>query len=55
MSDLTEQILGAAIDVHTELGPRLLVSTYEHCLTHELSLRGLKEIRQKKQPITYKA
>jgi GxxExxY protein len=54
MSDLTEQILGAAIDVHTELGPRLLVSTYEHCLTHELSLRGLKEIRQKKQPITYK-
>lgn len=54
MSDLTEQILGAAIELHTELGPGLLESTYEHCLAHELSLRGVQGIRQKKQPITYK-
>lgn len=54
MSDLSEQVLGAAIEVHTELGPGLLESTYEHCLAHELSLRGIQGIRQKKQPITYK-
>jgi GxxExxY protein len=54
MSNLSEQVLGAAIDVHTELGPGLLESTYERCLDHELSLRGIQGIRQKKQPITYK-
>jgi len=54
MSNLSEQVLGAAIDVHTELGPGLLESTYERCLAHELSLRGIQGIRQKKQPITYK-
>jgi len=54
MSNLSEQVLGAAIDVHTELRPGLLESTYERCLAHELSLRGIQGIRQKKQPITYK-
>lgn len=54
MSNLSEQVLGAAIDVHTELGPGLLESTYERCLAHELFLRGIQGIRQKKQPITYK-
>ena len=39
---LTEQIIGAAIQVHRELGPGLLESAYETCLCHELSLNGLK-------------
>jgi GxxExxY protein len=34
---LTEQIIGAAIQVHQELGPGLLESAYEACLCHELS------------------
>jgi len=38
---LTEQIIGAAIEVHRTLGPGLLESAYEECLCHELYLRGL--------------
>jgi GxxExxY protein len=51
---LTEKIIGAAIQVHRELGPGLLESTYEACLCHELSLAGLKMERQKVIPISYK-
>lgn len=54
MNNLTEQIIGAAIEVHKELGPGLLESTYERCLVHELLLRDIKAERQKKQPINYK-
>ena len=51
---LTEQIIGAAIQVHRELGPGLLESAYEACLYHELSLHNLKVERQKAFPISYK-
>ncbi len=51
---LTEQIIGAAIRVHRELGPGLLESTYEECLCHELSLCDLNIERQKAIPIFYK-
>jgi len=54
MNNLTEQIIGAAIEVHKELGPGLHESTYERCLIHELQLKGIKAERQKKQPINYK-
>ena len=54
MSELSEKIIGAAIEVHRELGPGLLESTYEVCLAHELNLQGIKAVRQKKQPIHYK-
>ena len=51
--DLTDNILGAAIDVHSQLGPGLLESTYEECLCHELNLRGLKFKRQVAVPVEY--
>ncbi|MFN8530039.1 MAG: GxxExxY protein [Anaerolineae bacterium] len=51
---LTEQIIGAAIEVHRELGPGLLESAYEACLAHELTLRGLPYERQKAIPVRYK-
>lgn len=54
MRELSEAIIGAAIEVHRELGPGLLESTYEACLAHELNLQGIKAVRQKKQPIHYK-
>lgn len=54
MNELSEKIIGAAIEVHRELGPGLLESTYEACLAHELNLQGIKAVRQKKQPIHYK-
>jgi len=40
-SELTEQIIGAAIEVHRDKGPGLIESIYEWCLLKELELRGL--------------
>ena len=37
---LSNQVIGCAIEVHRELGPGLLESTYEQCLAHELELSG---------------
>jgi len=51
---LTEQVIGAAIEVHRELGPGLMESAYEECLCHELHLRGLKFERQVPLPVRYK-
>lgn len=51
---LTEAIIGAAIEVHRALGPGLLESAYEQCLCHELSLRGLSFTRQVDLPVIYK-
>ena len=51
---LTSQIIGAAIEVHRQLGPGLLESSYETCLAYELETRGLSVERQKPLPIVYK-
>ena len=51
---LTSDIIGAAIEVHRHLGPGLLESTYEACLSYELRLRRLKVEQQKSMPIIYK-
>jgi GxxExxY protein len=47
-------IIGAAIEVHRALGPGLLESSYEECLAHELSLRGVAFRRQVALPLAYK-
>ena len=52
--ELTERIIGAAIEVHRALGPGLLESAYEQCLCHELALRGLRFRRQVDLPVNYK-
>lgn len=52
--ELTEQIIGAAIEVHRELGPGLLESVYERALCHELGLRNLLVQRQIPVPLRYK-
>jgi hypothetical protein len=41
INKLTEGIIGAAIEVHREVGPGLLESAYQRALAHELRLRGL--------------
>jgi GxxExxY protein len=51
---LSNKIIGAAIEVHKTLGPGLLESAYEECLSHELGLRGLSCERQKPLPVKYK-
>ena len=54
VNQLTELIIGAAIEVHRNLGPGLLESTYETCLVYELERLGLRVERQKALPIKYK-
>ena len=51
---ITEIIIGAAIEVHRELGPGLLESTYECCLEYELVEKGLKVERQNFLPVKYR-
>ena len=54
LNALTESIIGAALEVHRELGPGLLENAYQICLAVELSARGLSIERQKPLPVIYK-
>jgi GxxExxY protein len=51
---LTENVIGAAIEVHREKGPGLIESIYEWCLIKELELRGVSCISQRLVVIEYK-
>jgi len=51
---LTEKIIGCAIEVHRQLGPGLLESTYESALGIELEIAGLLYSRQTVFPVIYK-
>ena len=52
--DLSHRVIGCAIEVHRELGPGLLESTYEQCLPHELKLKRISFQLQYPQPVQYK-
>lgn len=54
LNKLTEQIIGAAIEVHKQLGPGLLESAYQNCLYYELTEQGLYVEKEKPMPIIYK-
>ena len=54
INKLSSQIIGAAIEVHKTLGPGLLESAYEECLSLELHLRGVSLERQQPLPVLYK-
>lgn len=53
LNEITEAIIGAAIKVHSALGPGLLESTYEVCLVHELRKRGLTVEKQVPVAVVY--
>jgi len=53
INPLSNEIIGAAMQVHRALGPGLLESAYEACLAHELTARQLRYDRQRPIPITY--
>ena len=53
-ADLTHTIIGCAIEVHKELGPGLLESTYEAALARELTLLGVPIQKQLPMPLRYK-
>lgn len=54
LNKLSNEVIGAAIEVHKELGAGLLEMTYELSLQHELKLRGISSERQVSLPVVYK-
>ena len=54
INEITQKIIGCAIEVHKALGPGLLESAYEECLAYELSNEGLNFKRQQPTPVVYK-
>jgi len=54
INELTEIVIGCAIEVHRALGPGLLESAYEICLCRELTLHGIAFERQVAIPVEYK-
>lgn len=53
-NELSREIIGAAIEVHRELGPGMLEVVYEECLCHELDIRRIPYQRQLPLGIDYK-
>lgn len=53
-NEISDRIIGAAIEVHRVLGPGLIEHVYEESLCHEFNLRGISFERQKPVPIDYK-
>ena len=54
LNELTDAIIGTAMEVHRMLGPGVLESTYEMCLCRELNIRGILFQRQVAIPVEYK-
>ena len=54
LNPITGQIIGAAIEVHKELGPGLLESVYKICLAHELRSRGIVVSCEQDLPVVYR-
>lgn len=54
INEITKEIIGSAIEVHKYLGPGLLESAYENCLSYELEKKNFKIEKQKPIPIVYK-
>ncbi len=52
--ELSNKVIGCAIEVHRHLGPGLLESTYEQCLAHELKIEGMPFKLQYPLPVEYK-
>src|SRR6478735_4594739 len=55
IEDLAHRVIGAAIEVHEELGPGLPEHVYREALHHELQLRGIASLRESPVPIYYKS
>ena len=53
-NEISELIIGNAIEVHKALGPGLLESAYQECLFYELRNNGLKVEKQRPLPLIYK-
>ncbi len=54
INELTEKVIGAAMEVHRALGPGLLESAYETCLARELAIQGIAFEQQVELPVVYR-
>jgi GxxExxY protein len=54
LHQISGEIVDAAMEVHTHLGPGLLESAYEACLLYELNQRGFRAIHQVPLPVEFK-
>lgn len=54
INKITHAVIGAAIEVHRNLGPGLLESAYDECLDREMTIRGIPFERQYPLPVEYK-
>ena len=52
--ELSNKVIGCALEVHKQLGPGLLESAYERCLSYELICAGIRHIPQMELPLDYK-
>jgi GxxExxY protein len=53
INDVTGQVVDAALEVHSALGPGLLENAYRACLAYELRKRGLKVLTEVEMPVIY--
>jgi GxxExxY protein len=53
-NELSQVIIGRAIDIHRSLGPGLLESVYKECLCYELSKAGILSVKEKPVPLIYR-
>lgn len=53
-SEISNRVIGCAIEVHRNLGPGLLESAYQQCLAHELGLNGIEFKAEHLLPVVYK-
>lgn len=54
LNKITGDVIGAAIEVHRQLGPGLLESAYKECLSREFWIRGINFEKEKPLPLEYK-
>jgi GxxExxY protein len=54
LNEITGNVIGAAIEVHKQLGPSLLESAYKECLSREFLIRGINFEKEKPLPLEYK-
>ena len=55
LNEISRDVIGAAIRVHSILGPGLLENAYEACLEHEIRRRGHRVLRQVALPVVFEA